>query len=118
MNDKVRNQIKKITIYTKRLTQSSLTGDYLSAFKGSGLEFEQLREYHVGDDIRFIDWKSTARRNYSETIEKIMVKEFVEERDRTIILTIDVSSSTFFSSNAELRQTTKIKLVYFSFQTK
>lgn len=100
MDDTIRNKIKKLTIYTKRLTQSSLTGDYLSAFKGSGLEFDQLREYLVGDDIRFIDWKSSAKMN------KMMIKQFVEERDRVIILAIDISSSDFYSSGSELRRET------------
>lgn len=100
MDNEIRSKIKKIIIYTKRLTQSSLTGDYISAFKGSGLEFDQLREYQMGDDIRFIDWNSSAKMN------KIMVKQFVEERDRTIILAIDISKSSLFSSQSELRQDT------------
>lgn len=100
MRDDVRKKIKNITIQTKRLMQSAITGDYLSAFKGTGLEFDQLREYSFGDDVRFIDWNSSAKMN------KIMVKQFIEERDRTIILAIDVSASAQFSSNAELRAET------------
>ena len=93
----IRSKIKKIKIHTKRIMQSSLSGDYLSAFKGSGLEFDQLREYSAGDDVRFIDWNSSAKMN------KIMVKQFIEERDRTIILAIDLSASTLYSSQQELR---------------
>ena len=100
MQDEVRNKIKRIRIYTKRLMQSTLTGDYLSAFKGSGLEFDQLREYQIGDDVRFIDWNSSAKMN------KIMIKQFIEERDRTIILGIDISNSCNYSSNKELRSET------------
>lgn len=100
MNDETRSKIKKITVYTKRITQNTLVGDYLSAFKGRGLEFDQLRDYQIGDDIRFIDWNSSAKMN------KMMVKQFVEERDRTIILGIDISSSTFFSSKKDLRSST------------
>jgi uncharacterized protein (DUF58 family) len=100
MNSQIRSKIKKITIFTKRLTSSSLSGDYLSAFKGRGLEFDQLREYFIGDDVRFIDWKSSAKMN------KMMVKEFIEERDRTIIIAIDVSASSAFSSQEELRKDT------------
>jgi len=94
----IRSKIKKIKIHTKRIMQSSLSGDYLSAFKGSGLEFDQLREYSAGDDVRFIDWNSSAKMN------KIMVKQFIEERDRTIILAIDLSASTLYSSQQELRR--------------
>jgi len=92
MTEEIRKQIEKIKIKTKRLMQSTLVGDYLSAFKGSGLEFDQLREYSIGDDIRFIDWNSSAKMN------KIMVKQFIEERDRTIILAIDVSKSSAYGS--------------------
>ena len=80
--------------------QSTLVGDYLSAFKGSGLEFDQLREYSIGDDVRFIDWNSSAK------INKIMVKQFVEERDRTILLAIDVSQSCDYSSGSKKRAET------------
>jgi uncharacterized protein (DUF58 family) len=94
----MRSKIKKIKIYTKRIMQTTLTGDYLSAFKGSGLEFDQLREYQIGDDVRAIDWNSSAK------MHKIMVKQYIEERDRTIILAIDVSQSNSYSSTEELRK--------------
>lgn len=97
-------KIKKITIVTKRLMQSPLIDDYLSAFKGIGLEFDQIREYQVGDNVRFIDWNSSAKMN------KIMIKQFIEERDRTIILAIDVSSSSIFSSQEELRRETTTQI--------
>ncbi len=98
LSDAIQNKIKIIKIFTKRLMKSTLSGDYLSAFKGSGLEFDQLRDYHMGDDIRFIDWNSSAKMN------KIMIKQLIEERDRTVILAIDVSSSSNFSSKQELRK--------------
>lgn len=94
----IRSKIKKIKLHTKRIMQSTLSGDYSSAFKGSGLEFDQLRDYVPGDDIRFIDWNSSAKMN------KIMVKQFIEERDRTVILCIDVSGSHNYSSKEELRK--------------
>ncbi|MFH0898082.1 MAG: DUF58 domain-containing protein, partial [bacterium] len=93
----IRKKIKLIKLHTKRLINTGITGDYLSAFKGSGLEFDRLRDYQMGDDIRFIDWKSSAKMN------KLMVKEFVEERDRTVILGIDISASSLYSSQQELR---------------
>lgn len=78
--------------------RSSLVGDYLSAFKGTGLEFDQIREYQLGDDIRFINWNSSAKMN------KLMIKHLIEERDRTIILAIDISGSSIFSSKQELKK--------------
>ncbi len=98
INEKIRSKIKLIKIHTNRLMQSTIMGDYNSAFKGSGLEFDQIREYQFGDDVRRIDWNSSAKNN------KIMVKQFIEERERTIILAIDVSSSSLYSSQEELRQ--------------
>lgn len=98
IDQSIQQKIKKIKIHTKRVMQSTLVGDYLSAFKGSGLEFDQIREYHMGDDIRSIDWNSSAKMN------KMMVKQFVEERDRTVILVIDVSASNNFSSQLDLRK--------------
>ncbi len=96
----VQSKIKLIKVQTKRLMQSSIAGDYISAFKGTGLEFNQLREYQQGDDVRFIDWNSSAK------MDKIMVKQFIEERDRTIIIAIDISTSSLYSSTYELRQST------------
>jgi uncharacterized protein (DUF58 family) len=98
IDNTIRSKIKKIKLHTSRIMQSTLSGDYSSAFKGSGLEFDQLREYQMGDDVRFIDWNSSAKMN------KIMVKQFIEERDRTVILCIDVSGSTNYSSKQELRK--------------
>lgn len=94
----LRTQIRRIKINTRRIMQNVLSGDYISAFKGSGLEFDQIREYNMGDDIRFIDWNSSAKMN------KIMVKQFIEERDRTIIIAIDISGSTNYSSTPDLRR--------------
>ncbi len=98
ITEDILNKIKRIKFFTKRLMRSSLVGDYLSAFKGTGLEFDQIRDYQVGDDIRFIDWNSSAKMN------KMMVKQLIEERDRTVILMIDVSASSNYSSQQELRK--------------
>jgi uncharacterized protein (DUF58 family) len=98
MQGELLKRLKHIQLRTRRLVNSSIAGDYASAFKGSGLEFDQLREYQMGDDVRFIDWHSSAKMN------KIMVKQFVEERDRTVIIAVDRSSSNLFSSSNTLRQ--------------
>lgn len=104
IDSSIRNKIRRISIHTRRIMQSTLSGNYSSAFKGSGLEFDQIREYQMGDDIRFIDWNSSAKMN------KMMVKQFIEERDRTIIIAIDVSQSTHYSSTFELRQDTAAQI--------
>lgn len=93
----VARQIREIQIHTRRLISGTLIGDVSSAQKGSGFEFDQIREYQQGDDVRFIDWKSSARMN------KILVKQYIEERSRTVVLAVDVSGSTFFSSHDELK---------------
>lgn len=98
LTDQTRAKIKKLKIHTKRIMQSNLCGDYLSAFKGSGLEFDQLRDYQHGDDVRFIDWNSSAKMN------KIMIKRYIQERDRTIIVAIDLSASARYGSGEELRK--------------
>ena len=88
----VLTRIKEIEIQTRRLLSGMLVGDSTSAIKGTGFEFDQIREYTQGDDVRFIDWNSSARMN------TLLVKQFMEERNRTILLAVDCSSSMFFSS--------------------
>lgn len=90
-------KINHIEIYTRRLLSGSMVGDSRSAVKGSGLEFDQIRDYQLGDDVRFIDWKASARSN------KVLVKQYIEERDRTVFLAVDASASSLFSSNEQLR---------------
>jgi uncharacterized protein (DUF58 family) len=75
-----------------RLIRAGFAGDYHSAFHGRGVEFSQVREYMPGDDIRTIDWNVTARSGVPH------VKEFVEERDLTVIIAVDVSGSMAFGS--------------------
>jgi uncharacterized protein (DUF58 family) len=97
MLNHIRSKIKKIKIQTKRMMHNALVGDYLSAFRGTGLEFHQIRAYQEGDDIRSIDWKSSAKLN------NIMVKEFVEHRERTILVALDTSRSLFYGSRDQLK---------------
>lgn len=86
------SKIKQLEIFTRRLLNGALVGDSRSAIKGTGFEFDQIREYSFGDDIRFIDWKASARNN------KVLVKQYIEERSRTIFLAVDVSQSSIFGS--------------------
>ena len=90
-------KIRLIEIETKRLLSGSFVGDYSSAKKGSGFEFDQIRDYQLGDDVRFIDWKSSARSN------KLLVKQYIEERNRTVILAVDISASGFYSTARQLQ---------------
>jgi len=82
--------VKKIEINTKHLVDSLLQGAYHSIFKGRGIEFSEVREYVLGDDVRTIDWNVTARMNHP------FVKEFIEERDLTIYIVFDISASGEF----------------------
>ncbi len=91
-------KIKRIEIHTKRLLKGTLVGDSRSALKGTGFEFDQIREYQLGDDVRFIDWNASVRTN------SLLVKQYVEERSRTIFLVVDISrSSTFGSTDTSKR---------------
>lgn len=85
-------KIRLIQIRTRHLVTETLAGEYKSAFKGRGIEFDEVREYLPGDDIRTIDWNVTARTG------KPHVKRYVEERELTVILMVDASSSGLFGS--------------------
>ncbi len=85
-------KIRRIQITTNRLVNESLAGEYHSVFKGRGMEFDEVREYQHGDDIRTIDWNVTSRTG------RPFVKRFVEERELTVMLLVDVSASGTFGS--------------------
>lgn len=84
--------IRRIQIQTTHLATDLLAGAYKSAFRGKGMEFEEVREYEPGDEVRSIDWNVTARMN------KPYVKNFREERELTVMLVVDVSASSRFGS--------------------
>jgi uncharacterized protein (DUF58 family) len=85
-------RVRDLEILSARLIRAGFAGDYHSAFHGRGIEFSQVREYQPGDDVRAIDWNVTARSGVPH------VKEFVEERDLTVLVVIDVSGSMAFGS--------------------
>ncbi len=91
-------QIKQIHISTSYLVNEALAGEYASAFKGRGMEFEEVREYHPGDDIRSIDWNVTAKTG------RAYVKEYKEERELTLFLMVDMSASGNFGSQEKLKK--------------
>ena len=85
-------KIEKIHIHTRYLVNDIFAGEYESAFKGRGMEFEEVREYSPGDEIRSIDWNVSARMG------RPFVKEYREERELTVMLLVDVSSSSLFGT--------------------
>ena len=92
LSPEILKQINLIELHTKKILSGSLIGSNKSKQKGAGFEFDQIREYQPGDDIRFIDWKGSARSN------KLLVRQYNEERSRTIMLMVDGSASTKFTS--------------------
>ncbi|MBK8710895.1 MAG: DUF58 domain-containing protein [Niastella sp.] len=85
-------KVRELEIKSKILTTQLFSGEYHSAFKGKGMSFREVREYSAGDDVRFIDWNVSARLSHPYT------KEFEEERELTIMLLIDTSTSNLFGT--------------------
>ena len=95
INSELARQIRFIQIFTNRAVNDILAGEYQSVFKGSGMEFDEVREYQPGDDVRSIDWNVTARSGHP------FVKRYVEERELTVVLAVDISASGLFGSVAK-----------------
>jgi uncharacterized protein (DUF58 family) len=91
-------KIRKIEIFTNRLVNNQLAGQYQSVFKGRGMAFSEVRQYAPGDDVRAIDWNVSARMN------EPYVKLFTEERDRTVNLLVDMSASGLFGSRLQAKR--------------
>ena len=89
--------VRRIQIHTTRLVEDLFAGEYHSVFKGRGIEFHQVREYQPGDEVRMIDWNVTARTG------RVFIKEFVEERELTVMLVVDMSSSGHFGTAEKLK---------------
>ena len=85
-------KVRQIEIKSNRLVSEVLSGSYQSAFKGQGMDFEEVREYQPGDEVRSIDWNVTAKMGLP------FVKQYREERELTILLAVDISESTIFGS--------------------
>ncbi len=94
---KILQKVKHIEIRTKGLVNDLFGGEYHSAFKGQGMTFSEVREYYPGDDIRMIDWNVTARNNAP------YVKIFEEERELTVYILVDISSSGSFGTINQLK---------------
>ncbi len=90
-------KVKRIEIATRGLVNEVFSGEYHSVFKGRGMEFAEVREYQMGDDIRNIDWNVTARAGHP------YIKVFDEERELTVMLLVDVSSSGNFGTASQMK---------------
>jgi uncharacterized protein (DUF58 family) len=91
-------KIRQIELRTNRIVNETLAGQYHSVFKGQGMNFDEVREYQPGDDVRAIDWNVTARMNHP------FIKKFVEERELTVMLVVDVSGSGLFGSRDQSKR--------------
>jgi uncharacterized protein (DUF58 family) len=94
----VMRQVRRLQLRARRAVQTLLGGEYHSAFKGTGLSFEEVREYQPGDDVRTIDWNVTARMGTP------FIKRFVEDRELTVVLAVDVSASQRFGTQRGLKR--------------
>jgi uncharacterized protein (DUF58 family) len=91
-------RVRRIEIKTRGLSNHIFSGEYHSAFKGRGMSFSEVREYSHGDDVRAIDWNVTAR------FSSPFIKVFEEERELTVMLLIDISSSSLFGTDTQLKR--------------
>ncbi len=97
-------KIKKIQVKTDRMASEILSGEFKSAFKGKGLNFEAIREYQIGDDLRSIDWKVTAR------MQAPFIRQYKEERQLSIVVIVDLSASSSFGTQEQNKREMSIEL--------
>ena len=97
ISKEILHKIRRIQIITSRMVTDVFSGQYQSVFKGRGMEFDEVREYQPGDEIRSIDWNVTARMGHP------FVKKFVEERELTVMLLLDMSGSSYFGTVDKLK---------------
>ncbi len=97
INKEILKKVKQIEIKTRSIVSNTLAGEYHSVFKGRGMEFDEVREYNQGDDIRFIDWNVTARTGIP------YVKKHIEEREMTVMFVVDASSSGNFGTHKQMK---------------
>ncbi len=90
--------VRQIEVRTRRLVNENFAGEYHALFKGQGIEFDEVRAYQPGDDVRLIDWNVTARTG------EPFVKRFVEERELTVMVAVDASASGYFGTQGRFKQ--------------
>ncbi len=98
LSREVLEKVRRIEIQTRRMVTDALAGEYHSIFKGRGMEFAEVREYQVGDDVRTIDWNVTSRTG------ALHVKKFTEERELTVLLVLDASGSADFGTRTRFKR--------------
>jgi uncharacterized protein (DUF58 family) len=96
--------VRRVEIRSKRMASELFSGEYHSSFKGKGVEFSNVREYQYGDDVRSIDWNTSARKN------ELYVKLFTEERERSLLLVVDASASMLFGSQKRSKRSLAIEV--------
>ncbi len=104
LTDELVAKVRRIEITTRQLVDEGLAGEYLSVFKGRGMEFDEVRQYVPGDDVRTIDWNVTARSG------EPYVKSYVEERELTVMLVVDVSRSGEFGTKNRFKRELAVEL--------
>jgi uncharacterized protein (DUF58 family) len=95
---RILERVRRIDLLTRGVVKETLGGQYHSKFKGQGIEFDDFREYQPGDDVRFLDWNVTARMDHP------YVRKYVEERELTVILMVDVSPSSDYGSQDDSKR--------------
>ena len=98
LNDELLAKIRRIDITTRKLVTDGFAGEYQSVFKGRGMEFDEVRQYHPGDDVRMIDWNVTARTGDA------YIKSYIEERELTVMLVVDASRSGDFGTRSRFKR--------------
>ena len=104
LTEELMRKVRELEIATRRSVSEVFAGEYSSAFRGRGMEFSEVREYQPGDDIRTIDWNVTARQGSP------FVKRYVEERELTVLLVVDLSASGGFGSTQRVKNETAAEL--------
>src|ERR1700721_1956422 len=104
LSREVLRQVRRLQLRARRAVEDPLGGAYRSVFKGSGIAFEEVREYQPGDDIRAIDWNVTARVGHP------FIKRYVEERELTVLLLVDVSGSQRFGTQKQPKRAVAAEL--------
>jgi uncharacterized protein (DUF58 family) len=97
INPEVMRQVRLLDLRTRGLVHNLFAGEYRSIFKGQGMEFSEVREYHPGDEVRSIDWNVTAR------MQRPYVKRYIEERELTVMIAVDVSGSGQFGTRTRFK---------------
>lgn len=104
LSPEIIKKIKKIHIRTGRMVDTIMAGQYRSIFRGAGIEFEEVREYTPGDDVKSIDWKVSARMG------KPFIKRYREEREQVVMLLVDMSASGRFGTTASIKRETAAEI--------